>query len=181
MFSANRLTVVDLSSTLLGFENTLRLNINASIGDQIDMAIEELEREWSCSLEDRTILELREENPLAADLIDVFISRITECLKCMAYVLNTSAFYDQYGQTLRDVNYLGFDREKLQTSLYYLCHFRIYNNKSVFFDSLIEAASRLEVCEVRRLMAIMAVLDRLGYYEGVGVIAQYLYIGMKVH
>lgn len=176
-----RIPIVDLNNTLVGFENHLRLDVKEPIDVQIQECVAELENAWSVNLEGRTIFEVRIENPMAQESIDPFVAQIVECCKNIAYLCQTNIFYEDYGLTLRDVNYLGFDKDRLANSLCYLMRKTLYSSRVSFFESILHAASRLDISQIRRLIAIMGALERLGFAEGVALIAQYLYIGIKVH
>jgi hypothetical protein len=171
---------VDLNTTLVGFENHLRLDIKEPIDVQIQGCIADLENSWSVNLDNRSIFEIRIENPMAQESIDPFVAQLIECCKNIAYLCHTNIFFEEYGITLRDVNYLGFDRDRLASCLCYLMRKTLYSSRTAFFDSILAAASRIDISTIRRLIAIMGAMERLGFSEGVSIVAQYLYVGLKV-
>lgn len=175
-----RISIVNLNAILIGLEAVLSISVNEPIERQIELSVQELEAQWRVQLGSATIFELREENNLAAEPIDKFIANVLTSLQGLCYLLSANMFYEDYGQTLKDLNYLGFDRDRLASSMQYLMRQTTYHNRTQFFESIVTAASRQDSCDIRRLICIMAVLEHIGFAEAVGIIAEYLYVGIKV-
>jgi hypothetical protein len=68
----------------------------------------------------------------------------------------------------------------LQNCFKYLINEQVFENRSQFLPQILSVANKLETGYIRRLLVLVAVLDTLGIKEGVCVLGQYLYIGIKM-
>ena len=89
-------------------------------------------------------------------------------------------FHNRLSVSMKDVSYLGFNARHLQNCFKYLINERVFDNRSQFLPQVLAVANKLETGYVRRLLVLVAVLDALGIKEGVCVMSQYLYIGIKM-
>lgn len=166
-----------LTDVLMGLENTLRIDYTErDINRLAKKSKENLENSLRIRL-DEDIFSLQMKNQFLGDSVGAFIIQITENLKSLSLHLCLSMFYKQYGQTIKEVSYLGFAPEQLLGALKFLQDNQLYENRNQFFESLAKSTEYVEMGAIRRLLTIMVVLESLGLKEGVGIIAQYLYIG----
>lgn len=169
---------LNINDILIGFENTLCIDYRANekIERIVKSSHERLENSYRVKL-DKGVYVAQVENQFVGDSLATLLLQLTENLKMLSLLTTVSMFDKEYGQTLKDVNYLGFAKDKLITALKYLQDRVLYEKRGTFFSSLVAHIDFLEFCPIKRLLCIMVVLEDLQISEGVAIVAQYLYIG----
>lgn len=172
---------IDLTSTIIGLENVLRIEYkDPNCEEVVKRAVRGIENTHRVSINGDIYKATTEYSTVAGSILDSFMASLTECLKSMALINCITLFDNRVGMTLRDVNYLGSAKEQMVKALKYLQHYSLYEDRVSFMDALIANTSNLEHNEIRRLLTIMFVLERIGCKEGVSIIAQYLYLGIAL-
>jgi hypothetical protein len=170
---------LSLQEILIGFENTLKIDYKErDINKLIVSTRQKLENAFSVKFT-TDLYELQVSNRLVGDSISILLGQITECMKSLSLLLCVSLFDKRYGDTLRDVNYLGFAPTNLIGALQYLQDITLYERRKEFFGTLTLSLNNLEMCSIKRLLVIATILESLGIKEGVALIAQYLYAGVS--
>ena len=146
---------LSLSNILLGFTNTLRIDYNIrDVRELRDKSISQLENLLHVKIT-TDLYTLQVENKIISKEIDMLLQQITEHLKSMSLLLCVSMYDKQYGNTLKDVKYLGYSREVLLTYLKYLQDEDLYKRRDEFFDAIIEGVNSVYTCSVKKLFIIM--------------------------
>jgi hypothetical protein len=170
---------LSLTDILMGFENTLKIDYRDSeIEKIIKNSRQRLENAYGVKLSG-DIYEDQVDTRLVGDKIDLLLSQILDKMKSLALIMSISLFDKRYGESLKDFNYMGFTEEELKTALKYLQDEVLYEKRRVFFYQIIKSTSIMEISNIKRLLVIMIVLEHLGIKEGVALIAQYLYLGIR--
>ena len=172
MINENRLS--DILSAL-----EMSLSIDYSYGttnEIINASVHNLEVQHHISL-DKKIADCLVENILAETGARNLLCGVTENLKNFALYLTTSMFVKKYPSTLYDVNYLGFAKQELLCALKCMQAETIYYKSEEFLDELKRATDFIEMSDIKRLLIISYILDRIGMQEGTAMIANYLYLG----
>ena len=168
---------ISIDGILVSFENILKIEYKErETSKVINNAITSLENAYSVKL-DKDLYTLQVENQLLGDNLSMLIASIKECCSQMALYTSLCMFNRCVGISLADVNYMGFAKVTLLQSLKYLQDKDCYHKRDAFIRPMTLALSNVDMCTIKRLMTVMLVLERLGVSEGVGVIAQYLYLG----
>lgn len=168
-----------LQEILLGFENTLKIEYtHQDTAKVVKLAVQRIESAIGCTLSDN-IYDDQLSTQLIGDSIDIFLSQVIESMKSLSILLSITLFDKRYGENLRDLNYLGFSEKELKLSLKYLQDSKLTKQRKTFFNQIVTATAKIGISEQKRLLTIMAVLERLGIEEAVALIAQYLYIGLR--
>lgn len=166
-----------IDQILLSFESVLKIEYNERETYRvIQGAITKLENAQGITI-DADLYTLQARNVLASDNIDMLLSQIADCLKSMSFYTDLVMFNRSIGISLADVNYLGFARDELITSLQYLQDKVLYEKREVLIAPITQAVSNIDMCTIKRLFVIMLVLEHLGVKEGVSVLARFLYLG----
>lgn len=170
---------ISLKDILLSFESVLKIEYK-------ERDIEKIRKQAKAAIENTFMVKLGDDiyttqasNRLIGDTLEVLMAQLTESLKNMALLLSITMFDRRSGETLRDVNYLGFAEAQLLTALQYLQDEVLYEKRSSFLPAMVRNSSNLEMGIMKRLLTVMFVLESLGVKEGVALIAQYLYLGAK--
>lgn len=172
--------IVPLHETLIGFESVLHITVeNTDVEEQIRQAKSTIANQFQLDLSGKGVMEAKLFNPSTAMKVEGFLASIGESMKRIALLLTYNVATGKYGVTLREVGYLGFDKKSLANCLKYLIHEQLYGERKNFLPGLIMATSKLEVDQMRRLLVVMFVLEELGLFDGVSVIAQFLYMGVN--
>ena len=96
----------------------------------------------------------------------------------LSLYLQLKLFHKNMGITLADVNYLGYAKKNLLTSLKYLQDETQYKkHREAIVSSLSNTLNNISMCSVKRMFICLLVMDRLGISEGVAIMAELLYIG----
>lgn len=170
---------LSLADTIMGFENALKIDYQDSdIEKIIKNSRQRLENSYGIKLSG-DIYEDQADNRLIGDRIDLLLSQILDKMKSLALILSLSLFDKRYGESLKDFNYLGFDEAELKEALKYLQDEALYEKRKVFFHQIVKSTYNIEISNSKRLLVIMIVLEHLGIKEGVALIAQYLYLGIR--
>lgn len=166
---------IALSDVLTALENQLRIeHTQSDIGEVRLQTRQRIEASFGIQINSR-ITEMQ--NGLTNDSISSFLAQITESLKTLSLLLSVSLFDKKYAETLADVNYLGFSKQSLMTSLKYLQDEKMYARRQDFFPDLVRSIGKIDMSRIKRLLIVMVVLEDLGIDEGVAIIAMYLYSG----
>lgn len=171
---------VSLPDTLLGLEGLLFIDTKLNIDEQVKQSIVEIEAGLGVKLDGRTVDEIRNTDPMSISRIDGFMAQLSECLKNVTLLSSMALFYNRLSVSMKDVAYLGFNAQHLQNCFKYLINERVFDNRSQFLPQILAVANKLETGYIRRLLSLVAVFDALGIREGVCVLCQYLYIGIKM-
>lgn len=165
--------LVSIEYILQQFETLLQINPGSNdIAEQIKISRFNVESQLRISLEGKTIYDMG-----GRDGVDMFLSNITECLKNLSLYTMICSYDKKYSQTIKDVNYLGSDEINLLNCLKILQYGPLQHRRTEFLANLIQSASSIQACQVRRLICILAVLENIGHLEGVSIIAGYLVLG----
>ncbi|WP_105614127.1 hypothetical protein [Vallitalea okinawensis] len=168
-----------LTDILIGFENTLRIDYKDSNVEKTKIATKRrLENLYQIHLVG-DIYDLQAGDRLVGDQLSILLEQLTECMKSLALLLSITMFDKRFGQTLKDINFLGFEKDNLLSALQFLQDEILYESRESFFDNLVRSISAIQLCSLKRLLVIMVVLENLGIKEGVALIAQYLYLGAE--
>ena len=169
--------MITLDSVLLQFEQVLKIEYNEMSADRIvKSAKSKLESTFQVEFT-KSVYDLQAENRLIAENLNVFLEQILESLRNLALYVDNCMFNAYIPFNLADVNYLGFAQESLKIALRYLQGSATYSHRDAIIPPLKAAVSNIEPCTVKRLFAILFVLDELGIYEGAGSVAKLLYLG----
>lgn len=168
---------VSLSDVILSFGNTLRIDYNLTDVREIrDESIRQLENIFHVKI-DKSLYDLQSENKFVSKEVEMLLQEIVENLKSMSLLLSISTFDKHYGNSLKDIKYMGYDRKTLMTCLKYLQDEKLYKRRGEFFESIVLGVNSVYMCSTKKLFIIMIILERLGIEEGVSIIANYLYLG----
>ena len=170
---------LSLVNILMGFENALKIDYQDSDVEKIvKNSRQRLENLYGIKLSG-DIYEDQINTRLTGDRIDLLLTRVLEQMKSLALFISISLFDKRYGESLRDFNYMGFNEEELKEALKYLQDEVLYEKRNAFFHQIVKSTSNMEISDTKRLLVIMIVLEHLGIKEGVALIAQYLYLGIR--
>ena len=167
-----------LQQVLLAFENTLRIEYTEKETSKIVRAAKnKLENAYQCRL-DMPFYRVQAQNELVSENLNVFLQELAECVKQLTALTSISMFTKKPPIDLADVNYLGFDRAVLNTSLKYLQD-RVYYEKrqEQVIPAISTALDNVEISQIKRLFIVMLVLENLDIPEAVAACAQLLYLG----
>lgn len=170
---------LSLSTVLSGLEGVLKIEYvgDAKVDDVINAAIGRLEDTYGLTF-DRDVYSIQSESQLSADSINHLLREIQSCLEQLSFYINLKLYHKNYTLTLSDINYLGYSKKQLLTSLKYLQDANAYKKRH---DSIIKplsnALNNIGLCTNKRLFYVLLMLDRLGITEGVSIVAQLLYLG----
>lgn len=164
-----------LPDILTALENQLRIeHTEQDIGQLRLQTRQRIEASFGIQISTR-ITEVS--NGLVNDSITSFLAQLTESLKSLSLLMAISLYDKKYSETLADVNYLGFSKQSLLTSLKYLQDEKMYARRQDFFPDLVRSIGKIDYSRIKRLLIIMVILEDLGVEEGVAIIAMYLYSG----
>lgn len=168
---------LDIKTVLTGMEQTLCVNYSKErIEDIVRNSIQQLENAYRVELKSG-LYEAQMKNRLISDSISQLVVDLTEQLKTLSLIISVSMFDRNYGETLRDVNYLGYSKNELMAALKYLQCKQLYDQRVSFFNSIVARIDSVPMCTVKRLWVVLIILERLNMADGVSILAQYLYIG----
>lgn len=172
-------TDLSFNSILTSLESTLSIEMTsgATVADIIQDACNRLENTYACKL-DKDIYTLQSESQLVASNLDLLLKDLQQCLAMLSFYLNLKLYHTNMGITLADVNYLGYNKERLLTDLKYLMYeTEAKKHSEDIIPPLYDTLNQIAMCSVKRLFVSMLMLYRLGVYEGVAIVAQFLYVG----
>lgn len=170
---------VSISQILVSLESTFKIEVTgeATINDIVSAAIAKLENTYACTF-DKDVYALQAENQLTAENINLLLKDVRQCLAMLSLYLQLKLFHKNMGITLADVNYLGYAKKNLLTSLKYLQDETQYKkHREAIVSSLSNTLNNISMCSVKRMFICLLVMDRLGISEGVAIMAELLYIG----
>ena len=170
---------ISLSDTLVGIEGVLKLDYSTqrNVEFTIKQAKKEIENAYGLTL-DKPVYEIQIENQLSATNVDKFIDSLTIALQRLSLYTAIVFYTKKVPFALADVNFLGFARHNLITSLKYLLDDDLYSKeRENIIPPLYSALDNVTVGFVKRLFVILLMLDNLGIYDGAAVVVQLLYLG----
>jgi hypothetical protein len=168
---------LNLADILIGLENALKIEYKEKDVERIKSAARQrLEAAFQVRIVG-SIYETQASNRLVGDNLSILLASVMEGMKSLALLLSVTMFDRKLGMTVRDINYIGFAKENLQAALKFLQDEVLYETRDSFFPQIVQATGHVEMSTIKRLLVIMIVMEDLGIKEGVGLIAQYLYLG----
>lgn len=165
---------VNMEYTLRQFEALLKINVNAAdIKEQALLSKKFVEES------------IYEEIPLGKTIYsleghektDTFLGSVTECIKNFSLIICIEAYDLHFGQTLKTINYLGVTELELVNSFKVLSKCDLQQRRTSFFDDLLKAFSIIKVCELRRIVCILAVLEEIGMLDAAAILAHHIVMG----
>ena len=171
---------IALSAILVSLEGTLKIENDAEtkVEQIVSDAIDRIENTYNFTLEENDVFALQAESQLIADNIDILLNDVRKCLSDVALFLQLKLFHKNLQISLADVNYMGYAKTQLLTSLSYLQdETEAKRHADDIIKPLHNALDNVSMCTIKRLFIIMLVLHRLGIHEGVAIIAELLYVG----
>lgn len=167
-----------LKEILVSFEGTLRIEYSEELSTRqiIEQAMARMENTYEIFIKS-DLFSMQAENDLVADKVNMLLRDIVECMKQMTLYTSLCLFNKSVGISLADVNYLGNDKAVLRTVLRYFQDASESSKWASALESITATLDSVPICTVKRLFVILLVLNELGIYEGVSVVAQYLYLG----
>lgn len=168
--------MIDLNTIIISFENILQVDQESeSVDEIVKNTHERLENKLACKI-DKSLYELQVENKLVTDTIALLLSQIQLATQQLAFYKDCCIYTGKRAEILADVSYLGFAQKDLENALKYLQHNVTYKKRESFFNALKDATTNMQICQIKRLLIIMYILEDLGIEESVAVIAMYLYM-----
>lgn len=169
---------LSLKEVLVSFEGTLCIEYSDDMSTQqtLDQALARLESAYEIVI-DKDLFSLQVENALVGEKTNMLLHDITECLKQMALFLCISMYTKSVGISLADVNYLGNDKEVVKTYLRYLQDASESEKWASSLEPIALTLDNVPICYIKRLFTVLLMLHKLGVYEGVAILATYLYMG----
>lgn len=168
---------INSESILIGCERTLYIEHNErEIIRIVDNAIAKIESEFGLVIGKSTIQQLLLEPTVSNASLELFIQQIAEVLKSLSFLITLTCHDRQFPFHLRDYSFLGFEESNCLAALKVLQDVEMFTKRESFYNSFIRSVDRLNMCELKRWLCILAVFERLGIAEGVSCISQFLYI-----
>ena len=171
--------VLAINNILIGLEACLKLEASADMKTEetVNAAIERLENTYAVKF-DTDVFTLAEENQLYMDQLSIFMRDLQQALCMLSFFTDLKLHHKNLAVTLSDVNYLGYTKQHLMTSLSYLQDADLYKlHVKEVMEPFMHTLNTIPMCTVKRLFHIMLVLYKLGVEEGVSCVARLLYIG----
>lgn len=170
---------LSLTDILMGFENVLKIDYrDADAEELIKNTRRRLENSYGIKFSGDIYADQLKDQQVG-DTLDLLLSQVLDKMKSLALLMSISLFDKRYGESLKKFNYLGIHEEELLQALKYLQDDVLYEKRKLFFDQIVRAVGNIENSDTKRLVVIMAVMESLGIKEGVALIAQYLYLGIR--
>jgi hypothetical protein len=168
---------LDLSSILISFESTLRIEHTETDAEKIIRNSKAaIEAAYQVKLDD-TVYAVQARSSFVSDSLDLFLAQLKEPVRELAFFTVAMVFFKRSPISLRDVNYLGFAEETLRKTLKYLQDANLYEHRGKFIPAYRQACGNLDWCDEKRLFVVLLVLEALGIKEAVAVAAYCLYAG----
>ena len=168
---------ISLKEVLVSLESVLRIEYSdANTQETLDNAVARIENTYNIDL-NKDLFSLQAENQLISSQINVFLRDIVESLKQMTLYTSLTIFHKSVGISMVDVNYLGFGKLYLNNVFRYLQDDALLKKHPEIIEPLTKALDNIPLGHIKRLFTCLLMFYRLGVYEGVGLIAQYLYLG----
>ena len=168
---------VQLPMVLTQLESTLKLDYSAkTVREMLEIAKNKLENSYAIKF-DKPLYQLQIDNRFVNPAINTLINDIENGLKSFALIYSLSMYDRNFSQTLHDINYCGYSRQKFLINLKYVQDIDLYDKRGSFFELIEAALDNIPMCQVKKMLIIMLMLAKLDMREGVALIAQYLYIG----
>lgn len=164
---------LNIDYILRQFENLFNIDPNTpDLKQQIITSRAVLEQRIKIAIPEDGIYFLR-----GYDQVDILLGALTDCLKNIALLVNIESYDSVFGQTLKDINYLGTTETKLINSFKILSKKDLQVRRIEFFNELLTAFSAIKVCSLRRMVCIIGVLENIGVLDGVAILANHIVIG----
>lgn len=164
---------LNIDYILKQFENLFSIDPNTpDLKQQVMLSRSVIEQRIKTSIPENGIYFLK-----GYDQVDILLGALADCLKNMALLVNIESYDSVFGQTLKDVNYLGTTETKLINSFKILSKKDLQVRRVEFFSDLLTAFSAIKVCTLRRIMCIIGVLENIGVLDGVAILANHIVIG----
>ena len=167
------LNFTTLQNTLNIIESLLYVDYQRETGELLDFSINNLESKYQVDLSEG----LEKGYMTSPDALSSFVSNLEIALSKIALLASNTIFEHKSYINLGDVRYLGYDKTQLLTALKYLTIEHTAQETSNIISSLTTAVDKISHCDIKRLIILLLILDRLDVPEGVSIIAQYLYLG----
>lgn len=170
---------IPLTKILVSLESVLHIEIDGEtpVKEIIDDAIRRIENERNITI-DRDIFTLQNENQLVSDKLEPFLNNLHRALADLAFYRELSYFHKNICISLADVNYLGYDKDRMLNALKYFMDADEYaRHADQNAEVLTNVLNNISICTVKRLFIVMLTLHRLGVSEGVACVAEFLYMG----
>lgn len=170
---------IALTNILVSLESVLKIEYlnDQKVEDTVQAAINELENTYSVTFS-TDVFSLQQENSLTSNKLEVLIRDLTQALSQLSLFIELKLYHKDVPISLADVNYLGYARPQLMSSLSYLQdEGAAIATRAEIIQPLTSTLNNLGMSTIKRLFICMLVLDKLGVHEGVAVIAQLLYLG----
>lgn len=167
------LKLTTLSNTLTIIESLLYVDYQRETAELLDFSLNNLENKYQVDLSGG----LEKAYIASPDAISSFVSNLETALSKISLLSSNSIFEHKSYINLGDVRYLGYDKTQLLTALKYLTVEHTAQETSNIINSLTTAVDKINHCDIKRLIILLLILDRLDVPEGVSIIAQYLYLG----
>ena len=146
-----------------------------SLTEQLTVTRSLLQNEWQTPIPPTGIPGLA-----GYDSVETFLAHLNDSLREMALLVNIETFDGICGQTLKDVNYLGGQENKLVNSFKILTKKDLVHRKIEFIEDLLKSFSALQVCELRRIVCIIGVLSDLNLPEAASIFANHIVLGAYI-
>ena len=168
----------DLTMTLVGLEHALHIEHTPvpTTERTIKEAIARLENTYKIKL-DNGVYAAQAESNYSGEVLDQLLAYVLEGYKSLAGYLMLCMFDRRWGETLQDVEYLGFAQEQLLNALKFLQDSALYEERGAFMREFTRALDNVVMSTVKRLCIILVVAERLDLRELTAVTAAFLYAG----
>lgn len=170
---------ISFNKVLVSLESTLKLEVMGDNTTQqtIDNAVANLENTYHCTF-DRDVWLLMGESQLSSVSLSQLVNNLQQALAELSLYIELKLYHKNLAISLADVNYLGYAKEQLNSALKYLQDVKLAQpNRQEYIKPYYTTLNNIPMCMVKRLVIVMLMLDRIGVYEGVAIVAQLLYLG----
>lgn len=166
-----------INDILINLENILQVNyMSKRVTDIVEDTITNLERVYGIEF-NKSIFQIQEDTIGITDNVSGLVRQLNEALKNIAMLTCLEMTTSNYTVSVKSCDYLGFGKTHLLGALKWLQREDLYPQGRDYLTSLKLKADRMEMSEIKKLIILMCIFDRIGMSEGVELIAEYLYIG----
>lgn len=174
-------SLLDLVSNI---DSLLKLTyVETDLGIIVQESIDTLSSIFECDFNTSTLDEVIGGTLFSSSDTLPFKKSLIHLMEKLSYYNTSARFNTTTDVSLKRAGYLGFAQSSLRAALSMLQTHTIKNQEGDLENitkSFTVSASRLETCLEKRLIAILLVLMRLGYWEGTACVAETLYVGCYV-
>lgn len=168
---------LNINQIILSYESTLCIDYtDRDVNTIIENSVKRLENNYGIRI-DKPLKDLAVEQGLVSENATTLINQIEKSSADLSYYIFCAMFNKRIPFSLAEVNYLGYDAEKLRVSLKYLQDKKLYNKRNEIIVAFRSALNNLETCIIKRLFIVMLVIEKLGVEESVAVVANILFLG----